>query len=27
LRDVDLIASRQEPSLVRAKLRKAGESP
>lgn len=26
LRDVDLIASRQEPSPARAKLRKAGES-
>ncbi|MFM8986843.1 MAG: DUF433 domain-containing protein [Planctomycetia bacterium] len=26
LRDVDLIASRQEPSQARAKLRKAGES-
>ena len=25
LRDVDLIASRQQPSPVRAKLRKAGE--
>ena len=27
LKDVDLIASRQEPSPVRAKLRTAGESP
>lgn len=27
LKDVDLIASRQEPSLVREKLRNAGENP
>jgi uncharacterized protein (DUF433 family) len=27
LRDVDLIASRQGPSRVKAKLRKAGEAP
>jgi len=27
LKDVDLIASRQEPSLVREKLRTAGKNP